>query len=254
MPALCGEMIFDSITAKQLYINYVDTDDNIALEKLHVLANDLIKVIAMSLNRDDYYEDLVQEGHLKLHKILRQHQFRIDTHAAMYTFLSKVLRNHMIDYLRKCKPCVDIESVTHLQASDNYIICDTDYVDELFDHYYPQRFPTLKHGYDHASYVYEAVQESITRNKIINTLTLNPNLLRSQALAIYRSVNAFLGITSVLSITPAHLSNSLLHAHNSNEFTLYPECIMAECDSVMNYNALIAHVSNLKATLRGKTT
>lgn len=246
-------MIFNSDAAEQLYINYIRTKDVTSLEKLHLLANDLIKVIALSLNRDDYYDDLVQEGHLKLHQIIQKHQFRTDTPAAMYTFLSKVLRNHMIDYLRKSKPCVNLDSIAGVATFDANHGYDTSYRDELFDHYYPSRFPTLDNGYAYASYVYEAVQESITRNKIVNTLMLNP-LNRAHALFIYRSVNSFLCITSVMTITPSHLLESLKYATNGNEFTLYPECVLMDYNAVLNYKQLIAHVSKMRAILRAKTT
>lgn len=243
-------MIFDSNTAKLLYIEYASTHDPVVLERLHGLANDLISVIAVSLNKDWCYEDLVQEGHLKFHQIIIKQQFRIDSPAAMYTFLSKVLRNHMIDYLRKIKDCADLDSMIYLCAAD-YQDCDTEYNNELFEHYYPDRFPTLQRGFAYAEYVYEAILECINRNKIVDTLVLDPKLSRPYALAVYRSVNSFLRITSTIDLTPQQFHKPLSYAHNGKEFTLYPECLLAGCDCILTYTQLTAHVDRLRIALRG---
>lgn len=238
-------MIFDSVTAKELYIEYAKSRDPVLLERLHVMVSDLIKVIALSLDRNEYYDDLVQEGHLKFHRIIINLQFRVDSPAAMYTFLSKVLRNYMIDYLRKIRATCDLDSIT-LTCDDIYR-CDTTTLDTWFNRYYPDRFPSLYHGYNYAEYAYDAIIELVNRNKAINTLLLHPQLTRPQAIIIYRSVSVFIAIATVLDLTPGTLSKSLKYAHNGSEFTLLPESKLAGCSDALDYNGLLAHVSSLRA-------
>lgn len=236
-------MIFDSIRAKQLYIEYKTTHDARILDALHSLASDLIKAIASSFDRS-YYDDLVQEGHFKFHKLITDLRYNPDNPAAMYTFMSRVIRHHMIDYLRKTEDHLDIDSICIACSGSIAQVYNPSQQDELFLNYYNKRFPSLPHGKTSADYAKDAVLEALDRNRIINTLALE-NLSRVQALIVYRSVLLFLRLTAISEVPELALTESLNYAHNGKEFTLYPESVLIGCDSV-NWKVLIEHVSSLR--------
>jgi DNA-directed RNA polymerase specialized sigma24 family protein len=238
-------MILDSPTATQLYIEYINTQDPKLLAEIHKLADSFIQVIAYSLHQPAYQDDLVQEGHLKMHILLSSMQFRTNTTAALYSYLDPAIRNCMIDYLRKQHDYVNIDDVTIMCAEPfHYAV----YQSDAFDAYYATRFPSLRDCYLCAEYARDAVMEAVNRNKAVTTLFLYTKT-RQQALTVYRSVQLFLRTSSLMDIPQQTLSTSLSHATNGHEFTLYPESILIGCDEC-KYNQLVAYVNKLRASLR----
>lgn len=92
-------MLFDSRRVEDLYKQYDSIGDKRILDVIHQESNGLIEVIAKSVC-PDMFDDLVQEGHLKLRSILMSGSYK-PIRGSIYSFLSSVLRNHMADVVRR---------------------------------------------------------------------------------------------------------------------------------------------------------
>lgn len=90
--------IFDSARAEAVYAQYRRTGD-LALETEMLKQSEaLIGAIAASVGRNEY-DDMFQEGAVKLVDIMRRGVYDPDR-GSMYSFLSRVLTNHMLSVLR----------------------------------------------------------------------------------------------------------------------------------------------------------
>lgn len=132
-------MIFDSALAESLYTSYIQRGDKQAIDIIQLQTNPLIEVIAKSVC-PELYDDLVQEGHLKLRSILLSGIYS-PSKGSMYTFLSSVLRNHMADVVRKegIRAHAGLEDIYAAPVGGEIMDC------ECVLEYGEQRFPSI-HG------------------------------------------------------------------------------------------------------------
>lgn len=213
-------MIFDSIAAGQLYELSIRGDKD-ALVRLHVLSEDFIRAIAMSIS-PDAADDLCQEGHIKLHNLVMYKSIDLDRRS-LYTYLSVTLRNHMIDHMRRecdyaylsddieCAPSQDM--VVELARARAYI---------------SSRFPSLPcdTSLDMADYVTQALTEGVTdmRKRVIRTLYSLYPINKAKALVIYYAAE-IAAAAELLRVQPDY-DQALIHANNGHEFTLIPEFVL----------------------------
>lgn len=229
-------MIFDSKQAEKYYCMYcARPTDNLA-GRIHILSADLIKVIAGSLD-DSYFEDLCQEGHLKLQRIIIKQQYKPHTACSMYTFLDRALRNHMIDWLRKTQEHMELfEHAATVHIPESYSM------GELFAQYYQERFPSLNGAGLHiARYVKDTILERIRKHLALRTMICVYSLTRSQATLLYNSVEIFLRISAITSSSELDIATPLSHATNGHEFTLHPESVLVDCE-FDSYQKLVRHI------------
>ena len=90
-------MIFDSAKAELVYHAATNGYPERAVE-FHTLCGPLIESIAASVS-GVRYADLVQDGHLKVQLVLNARSYD-PAKGRMYSFLSRILRNYMLDILR----------------------------------------------------------------------------------------------------------------------------------------------------------
>lgn len=235
-------MLFDSAEAERLYCAYCQSHNPRYIAELHSLSSDLIKVIAGSLNQRDFFDDLTQEGHLKLQQIVVNNSYRLGTKCSMYTFLSYCLRNRMIDYLRKLKAFEPLDDNTVADAKCVDLIYDSSH----FDVYYGKRFPSLANiGVESVVYIRDSIFEQANRSKVINTITDVYGLHRSHANLLHNSVSIFLKLSIKSTLTEAKLMTSLSYATNGSEMTLKPENVLAGNYTAVGYKELLHSVHKL---------
>lgn len=225
-------MIFDNNLAENLYLNYIHTGDVTKLEDLHKLAAPLIATIANSVS-SAHKDDLQQEAHIKLQKIATSNSFSPDR-SSLYNFLSSVLRNCMIDFLRKQRD--------HAELQENSAIC-SDIVAHVTDSaidvgsYAKLRFPSLHPAIakDMAEYIQQAISEQVSRKSrgTIATLELWYPLDRSGAYVAYHAIATYMRCMSLKCelYYPLAISKARLH-----EFTLLPELYL-----ITGEKAALAH-------------
>lgn len=230
-------MIFDSIQAEKLYCTYCHAPKPAHIARLHELAADYIKVIAGSLGTD-YFEDLCQEGHLKLQRIIIKHQYKPGTSCSMYTFLDKALRNHMIDWLRKTQEHLELFESAAIVSIPEPLYGTV----ELFTCYYQERFPSLNGaGLIVARYAKDTILERIRKHKALKTITCVYSIPRPQAILMYNSVEILLRVLAVTSPSELDITIPLSCATNGHEFTLYPESVLVDCE-FYSYQKLVNHI------------
>jgi len=90
--------LFESSHVEELYRRYRVRGDKVLEGDIHEQASALIGAIAASVDGATY-DDLYQEGHVKLNEVLRRGMYD-PQRGSMYSFLSRVLTNHMISEVR----------------------------------------------------------------------------------------------------------------------------------------------------------
>lgn len=228
-------MIFNSVEAERLYKLYTTSPSDALISGLHEISAGLIKAIALSLDRD-FADDLIQEGHLKLHTIIIGRKYN-PGRCSMYTFLSTALRNRMIDYLRKERTCLTLYDWSGVS------VCTPPAVESLpaFDCYYTHRFPSISDN-NPILYSRDALKECLNKSKIITTMHEVYGVPKSRAAVIYNSMVIFARYTSLVDCHECDFSEPLAHATNGHEFTLEPERILVGAPHA-NYTQIVRHVS-----------
>lgn len=227
-------MIFDNTTAEKLYVQYLESQDSLTLSKLHEMSSPLIGAIAHSIS-PNYCDDLAQEAHIKLHTLLRSGTFD-PAQSSMYNYLSFVLKNCMIDYIRKER--------SHNQLGDNDKFIDEnfsmavecpDY--EYISFYAEHRFPSFHSSVSNemAEYVYFGIIEDANQKSrgTISTMELLYPVTTRQAYVFYQAMTVF---------TRCHAANGnsmhiddAIEAAEENEFSLYPEIVLSVGKSIANF-------------------
>lgn len=226
------KMFFDEERVVELYNKYV-TDNSLA-DEFHEATKGLIEVVAVSVSSENL-EDLIQEGHAKLQKVLINRLY-VPSRGSLYSFLSTTLRNHMIDVLRKNSKFGytfdvfdvfrDVEShPLNLSGIDNY-------VDELSD-YMVRRFPTLSEDIISGAitYVIEGVKEDVHDGVrgTLRTMELMYNLDRTKARILYYSVLCTVRMMLHEKVNwRENMEEALSISSNCDllEFTLIPEVVL----------------------------
>ncbi len=182
---------FDSEQAEQLYWLAVRGDAQ-AAATLHECSQPLFEVIAWSVTgSSDVHDDLTQEAHLKLALVLQQDTY-CPSRGSMYSFLSVIIKNHMIDVLsRRGWICEDLNEGADVPAGANL-----DEVKHKIAEYTLRRFSKVDPHVtmDATLYVIDATVESVNDRSrgIIRTMCAMYMMERSTAWSIYWSVVAVL--------------------------------------------------------------
>lgn len=232
-------MIFNSIEAERLYALCLCDNNPAAITKLHELSAGLIKAVALSLD-PSCADDLIQEGHLKLQTIITAKKYKANK-CSLYTFLSVALRNRMIDYLRKEKSYLSLYDNCPAHCNTSFV---SSYNHELFDCYYPRRFPSLTHP-SVIGYTKDALTENLSKARVIETIWRNYGLPKGRAAVMYNSVQIFLRYVSIIDCDIDSLDEPLANATNGHEFTLIPESILVHAPNA-KYLTILQHVNILK--------
>lgn len=182
-------MIFDNELVKQLCNDYIHTHNDALLEQIHTSSRPLIEAVASTIDFDR--DDLIQIGHLKLHKLLQDGVIDVDK-GSLYSFLSRVLKNCMIDEVRAIKQYQELTDDMELYEYSEPMIADTEDVKS----YAVDRFPSLHSSVvvDAAEYIMRSNAESVNGKSrgAVTTLDLfYPFGSRNLAYVFYMSVNTY---------------------------------------------------------------
>lgn len=214
-------MIFDGRAAKKIYTDHFNGDD--CTDSLVRQCQPLVEAIATDLSSSGRYrEDLIQEGYVKLLKLLNSRKFvpnGRETGGDFHSWLSFALRNCMIDYLRKQKDHEDLPDdipykftldVSNLTALQSWAVA---------------RFPSLPPELtsDAAIYIHYALREDVHRKYLGTIITLGTvyDLDPPTAKLLYHSCRIF------IQSGDANSSDALLLAsHENYANTLIPELVL----------------------------
>jgi hypothetical protein len=208
-----------------------------ASDRFHELVNPLIEIIACSLVEDhDTRTDLIQEAHLKLRLFVANDTYE-QTKSSMYTFLSRTLRNNMLDWLRKrnrydryhYNPDDQETSYDEPPPIDPNELMDF----ESLKDYMSWRFPSLHVMVieDATEYVGCSILEGTCSQgrRIIRTLEHAYPFNHHQAYIFYHSLLIYL--RSYASQRRLYEDAALTIAKKGSEFTLVPETALLLGDS-----------------------
>lgn len=243
-------MIFDSTTASKLY-SRATLGDKQALSELHAISIDFIRAVAMSVSIDNV-EDLTQEGHIKLHTLVLNDSIDL-TRRSLYTYLSIVLKHHMIDHMRRY--------TSHALLTDK-VECPSipDQTVELPSArlYLGMRFPSLVEGAscDMADYLVQALSENVRdmRKRVIRTLYNLYPINKARALVVYHVAEIAVA-AELLRLEPSY-DRALESATNGHEFTLIPEYILVTglssetCPNCCSTTGYALYIKNLLREVR----
>jgi len=168
-----------------------DTDPRLIGEILSG-SNNLIMVIASKFSRidDDFRDDLMQEG--RVHMLKAIPGFQPDK-GKLYSYFSFVIRNAMIDFLRRQKPTIEL---TEFEEEPECDPSEADYVmgmaGDMID-WFKSRFPTILTSDKRASDVLIDILSSIIdlncgKRKGTQLLIDNFGMDRQDALVLYDAV------------------------------------------------------------------
>lgn len=210
-------MIFDNAAVTALYREYLATGDETLINRICELSVSLIEVVAVSVS-PEHADDLAQEGHIKLYNVVTRRGFDPDRGTTLFSFLNTVLRNVMVDYLRKERPSSEL--CEDLAGSDS---CTSDQLPLDLDAlaiYAAARFPSLHStvAADAATYVAAALAECKSRG-VLRTLEIFYNLNRKQAYTFYHAITIYLRMLMMDKPPQAQLERVVCNG----EMTLVPE-------------------------------
>lgn len=226
-------MIFDDQEVTRLYLEYVAAGGDELVCRIHDQTDSLIRSIAASVCWGPEIDDLVQEGHLKLHSLVTCQRYDPGRGSTMYNFLSQALRNHMLDFMRKCEdteelPEDDDDGDDLAEISQASVV-----VHEVSDQsrlqavrsYELGRYPSLPKLVveDAVDYVIHALTESACGGYkgIIRTLQVRYGLERRTATTMYYSTMAVLRMTLLGLDWVQHIGRADVNC--GNETSLLPE-------------------------------
>lgn len=225
-------MIFEEDLAQQAWVEYTSTRDKAALHRLHELTVSLIEVIALSVCPDQF-DDLVQEGHLKLQTVVESELYN-GTRGTLYTFLSSALRNHMLDVLRRdsrqaCDDLGDdeIESCLAMPVI-SYSCIDVD----AAMGYGIRRFPSLHNSIsaDATRYIISSKLEAVSGGSrgVIRTLCCMYDLDRVISRTLYFSMTILVRMMSLGLDWSVYQDQALAIVNDeySMEISLVPEVVL----------------------------
>lgn len=183
-------LLFDNDKVSKLVKEYQEhgMDDISLLGEILSETRVLIEVIASKCDREYILrDDLIQEARLKLIRSLPEYDSSRE--KKLYSYFSVVIRNAMIDYIRKQKPSVELDDMEEESelSEGNYVIL---IVDELRG-WFKSRFPTLiKKGLEGAilEIIITAMIDKHKKRKILKDLCDNYGFTYSQAKVVYEAV------------------------------------------------------------------
>src|SRR5574341_257402 len=123
---MTSEQIFDNEEMTKLVLVYNKTQDPDIIGEIILGSDRLISIIVSKyISASVQPDDLVQEA--RIHVMNAIHEFDPSKDKKLYSFLSVVIRNSIIDYLRKHKPTLELEEYEEYKESLN----DNEFVYEL---------------------------------------------------------------------------------------------------------------------------
>lgn len=182
-------MIFDNEKAEAL-LQKIRSDglaEDIAV--LHEMARPLIEVIAHSVC-SSRFEDLVQEGHLKLQNVVSQDKFE-SGRGKLYSFLSVVIRHSMLDVINRDRDLVLVEDFLCGDLEDASVLYESINKDAVV-RYLSARYMNMYDDSvlrDIVSYVVDACVEGVCEGQrgIVRTMISEYGICRGEANALYIS-------------------------------------------------------------------
>lgn len=162
---------------------YVETEEQYYLGLFLEECKGLLSVIAHGLaTSEEHKEDLMQEARLQMLRVMKDYDFNRD--KKLYSWLSIVFRNAMIDSIRKDKPSNELTDM----MEDPYNDVESDYIVNVAEEMLPwftSRFPTLV-SKDVAYEILESIlgdviDESVGKRKLISNLKEHHNYSAADA-------------------------------------------------------------------------
>lgn len=166
------QQIFDNAKVTSLVIEYQKSNDPKIFAEILNETQSLITVISNKYaNQYNLQEDLMQEARTHLIKALPEYDHK--RNKKLYSYLSVVIRNTIIDYLRKQKPAselVEIEDNSPALSEGEFVAI----IAEDMRVWFERRFPTLvkreKAGAILQMIIGGLIDDDYGKRKIIDTL------------------------------------------------------------------------------------
>lgn len=218
-------MLFDNDKVESLYTRLLKGDTG-AVSQIHHESTPLIEYLANKVCQSRF-DDLVQEGHVKLYHILNLEKFNPSKNTRLYSFLYTALQHTMIDYLRseKRRECESLEEweEEHVQAVRSDMPDSNDVLA-----YMDLRFPTLPSNIktDLSQYILEnwLERQKPSNRAAIKTIEVYYLDNRRHAYMYYNAQLIYL--RAKLTNVELREAQALKLASNGHEFSLVPEIFL----------------------------
>lgn len=185
--------IFDDDKVTELVIRYNSNGrDPQILGEIFLESNNLISVIAIKYcdGDDDLKEELMQEARMQLvNAITRFDHTRTTT---LFSFMSAVIKNRMVDVVRKFKPEYDIEEAQNVTSDEQSN--EDDYVGIIVDslrRWFVTRFPSMVKPYLATEIleciVHDLINTDVGKRKAINYLINDYGYSRADARILHEA-------------------------------------------------------------------
>lgn len=176
-------MIFDNDKATALLHKYRDTEDQYILGEFLEECRGLISVIASNYaTSEEHKDDLMQEARWQILKVLKDYDFSMN--KKLYSWLSIVIRNAIIDSIRKERPTQELNEF----MSDDREEDDSEYIVDVAGemlNWFISRFPSIvkeETAYELLeSILADIMDQACGKRKLINNLKEHYGLSQADA-------------------------------------------------------------------------